>query len=885
MMNRDDRLGVGFTREREASREVNEVDRVERAGAAGDRAGRPSRWGTGSSRPFGAWARDTATRRRGEASLLTILLSGGVCLSVISVTLAFGGTADPEPSATSPAKPAAPPAEIVDQYCLACHGGASPAAGLALDSIDWSNPAANAGALEKVVKRLRAGTMPPAGMPRPQPAEYDSISTWIEAELDRSWAAKPNPGRVVPVHRLNRTEYNNAVNDLLGLNVDVTALLPGDPTADGGFDNMAEALPFTTAHLERYMSVARQVSRLAVGIVPDNAGVTTYEVPLHIVQDWRQSEDLPFGSRGGLSVEHHFPANGEYRFVVRLRANWQDYIMGLGWPQQLEIRLDGRLLDRFTIGGEAPGLPAPMSFSGPGAPGSLDWEEYMFTADERIEVTVPVTAGPHVVGVSYVREHLQPEDVPQPQQRGRLLANDEVYMDYQQVGLLEVWGPYGDVQVGVETPSRTAIFSCYPDTEAEEGQCATEILSRLGRRALRRPLVEADIERLLDFFERGRERGGSFDAGVQFALEYLLSDPEFLVRTYPAPDGVASGETYRLRDLEIASRLSFFLWGTIPDDHLLELAERGELSNPATLREQAARMLADPRAVRNLTTNFAAQWLNLRRIDDVVVDPEIYPTYDESLLEGFREETELFVANGIREDASVLELLKADYTYLNERLARHYGVPGVYGSRFRKVTLPDPEQRGGILGQGAILAVTSYPGRTSPVLRGKWILDNILGTPPPPPPPNVPVLPEGSEGAALGSVRDRLAAHRENPACSGCHSMIDPLGFALENFDVIGGWRTADEAGHPVDARASWPAGEEFEGFTGLRDWLLARPASFAETVTEKLMTYALGRRLDFYDRPAVRRIVQDAAEHGYSWSSLVLGIVESPAFTMSTAQ
>ena len=820
----------------------------------------------------------------GARALMALLVSGGVAVGVAGATAATEG-----PSARSrPMQGAFTAADVeamVESYCLVCHSDALRSGGLTLDGVDFRNPGAHAEPLEKMIVKLRARMMPPAGMPKPALAAYDSVTNWLERELDRVWAQSPNPGRLTPLHRMNRIEYNNAVNDLLGIEVDVIALLPGDPTADGSFDNMAASLPFSTAHMERYLSVARQVTRLAVGLPPTNPEVTTYEIPLHVVQDGRQTEELPFGTRGGIGVTHHFPVSGEYLLRVRLRTNWQDYIMGMGWPQQLEVRLDGRLLERFTIGGEAPGDPAPMSFSGPGEPGSIEWEEHMLTGDEHLELRAPVEAGPHVVGVSYVREHLEPEDIPQPVQRGRLLANDEVYMDHQQVHSLEIGGPYGSTVVADDdTPSRERIFSCHPSEGAEALACAREILSRTARRAYRRGVTEAEMETLLGFYDRGRREGGSFDTGIQFALEFLLSDPAFLIRVYGEPGGLAPGESFRLSDLEIASRLSFFLWSTIPDEELLEAAERGELRDEVALEAQVRRMLADPRAVETLAEDFAAQWLNLRRVEEVEVNPEIYPTFDESLLEAFRRETELFVAGTLRQDASVLELLDADYTYLNERLARHYGVEGVYGSRFRRVELPRLEERGGLLGQGALLAVTSYPGRTSPVLRGKWLLDNLLGTPPPPPPPDVPVLQEAGAGELAASVRDRLAEHRENPVCASCHVVIDPLGFALENFDVIGGWRTFDEGGHPVDARGSYPGGVEFEGFPDLREWLLDQPERFAHTLTEKLMAYALGRGIEYYDQPSIREIVSSAETEDYRWSSVVLGIVRSPAFRMSTA-
>ena len=819
--------------------------------------------------------------RAGHALGVILPLTGGVAMVLWA---GAGASLQPAPShmAFDPFS-ASDVEEVVASYCVACHNAGLMSGGLALDAVDFKNPGAYAEPLEKMIKKLRGGTMPPAGAPRPEPVVYDSTATWLEAELDRAWAAKPDPGRVTPVHRLNRTEYNNAINDLLGIDVDVMSLLPGDPTADGSFDNMAEALPFSTSHMERYMSVARQVTRLAVGLPPVNPEVATYEIPKHLVQDWRQSEDLPLGSRGGISVRHHFPVDGEYLIRVRLRANWQDYIMGMGWAQQLEIRLDGKLLERFTVGGDAPGRPAPMSFTGPGEHGDREWEAYMGSEDERLEIRVPVQAGPRVVGVSYVREHLEPEDDPKPQQRGRLLGNDEVYMSYQQVHSVAIGGPYGTGGIAEDTPARRAIFTCHPGDGIEEEACATEILWGLARQAYRRPVEDSEVQRLLDFYDRGRREGGSFDAGVQFALEFLLSDPEFLLRMYREPEGVTPGETFHLSDLEVASRLSFFLWSTIPDETLLDLAGRGQLKDPEVLEEQVRRMTADPRAVDALVGDFAAQWLNLRRIEEVEVNPQIYPNFDESLMEAFQRETELFIANTVREDRSVLELLDADYTYLNERLAVHYGVPGIYGSRFRRVTLPDLGQRGGLLAHGSLLAVTSYPGRTSPVLRGKWLLDNFLGTPPPPPLPDVPLLEETESGEVPASIREKLAQHRSSPVCATCHATIDPLGFALENFDAIGGWRTVDEGGNPVDAHGAWPGGAEFEGFADLREWFLNRPERFVHTMTEKMMTYALGRRVEYYDQPAVREIVRNAAADDYRWSSLVLGIVTSPPFLIST--
>lgn len=773
--------------------------------------------------------------------------------------------------------------EAVNTYCLACHNDALATAGLSLQSIDFRAPGVHAEVLEKVVRKLRAHMMPPAGMPRPPFASYAVMTDWLESELDQAWAAKPDPGRVTPLHRMNRYEYNNTINTLLGIEVDVMDLLPGDPTADGSFDNIASALPFSPAHLERYMSVARQVTRLAVGLPPAAAESVTYEVPLFIKQEWRQSEAMPFGSRGGLAVMHHFPAAGEYEFRILLERNYQDYIKGLGWPQQLELRLDGRLLARFTVGGDAPGTPAPLSFSGTGEPGSIDWEQYMITeADQDLFLRANLAAGPQQLTVAFLRQHFEPEEIPQPVQGGRLYANDEAYLDYQKIHTLEIIGPHQVTAGMADTPSRRKIFSCYPEQVSEEAACAREILGRLAHEAYRRPVTEADLQRLLEFFRQGREQDGRFDGGIQLALEFLLSDPDFLIRQVHSPDGLAPGALFPLSNLELASRLSYFLWSDAPDSDLLQLAETGRLSVPDNYRQQIQRLLADPRATRTLVEDFAAQWLNLRRLDEVQVDTVIFPHYDLSLMEAFREETEQFIAHTLEHDTSVMELLDADYSFMNERLARHYGITDIYGSRFRQVWFPDKRQRGGLLAHGSLLSVTSYPGRTSPVLRGKWLLDNLLGTPPPPPPPNVPILPDAEPGQIPASIRERLARHRVDPICSTCHTVIDPLGFALENFDVIGAWREYDETGNPVDPAGNYPGGVEFSGFADLRDWMLARPDQFAHTLTEKLMTYALGRRVEYYDQPAIRRIVREAAADDYRWSALVRGIAESPQFTMS---
>ena len=825
--------------------------------------------------------RQAAPRRRGVGfvSIAALAMGAAIASQLVARPLAKQG------QSAAPAARADASRAVLDKYCVSCHNERLRTAGFSLATLDAAHPGTNPDAWERVVAKLRAGSMPPPGRPRPDAATYRAVAGFLEGELDRAWLTAPNPGRTYAVHRLNRTEYNNAVRDLFALDLDVKTLLPGDDTADGSFDNVAEVLSISTAHLERYLSVARQVTRLAIGLPPSAPSLQTFAIPLHVLQDDRQSDDLPFGSRGGIAVRYQFPVDGEYAITIRLRRQYQDYLMGMGWPQTLDVRLDGKLLKRFTVGGGAKGRPAAASYAGDGEPGFAgdpEWETYMQTGgDAGLEVRIPIQAGPRTVGVSFVRELWEPEGLPQPQQRGRVLTNDQVYMDYAAVGSVQIGGPYRIDRPAGDTPSRRAIFTCKPAAASDEHACATRILSRIARLAYRRPVTPADVRTLLAFFDDGRRDGGNFDAGIQFALERVLVDPDFLLRVHRDPSGrAASASAYRLSDLDVASQLSFFLWSSIPDERLLDLAERKQLTTPAVLEQEVKRMLADPRAPSSLVDDFAAQWLNLRRIGEVVVHPDSYPSFDDSLLDAFKQETELFVGSTVREDRSVLDLLRANYTFVNERLARHYKIPGIYGSRFRRVELTNPAQRGGLLAHGSLLATTSYPDRTSPVLRGKWLLNNLFGLPVPPPPPGVDTnLAENKPGAAPKSIRERLAQHRTDPGCASCHSVIDPLGFALENFDAIGGWREKDETGHAVDATGTTASGATVEGLAGLRAALLEQPEQFPRTVTEKLLAYALGRRLEYYDHPAVRKIVRDAAANDYRWSSIILGIVNSPTF------
>lgn len=838
------------------------------------------------------------TSRSGTAPLvaLAVLTAGWVAV------LSGAQNAAPTPPVASPASaPSTPSGQgtasaasprtarqtTVQRYCVTCHSARLKTAGLVLEGQDVEHPGANPALWEKVVGRLRSGAMPPTGVPRPDAATYHGLISFLETELDRAWLAAPNPGRIGAIHRLNRTQYNNAIRDLFALDIDVRAQLPGDETADGSFDNFADSLSISTAHLERYLSVARQVTRLATGLPPVAPGVSIHQVPLHIVQNDRQSEDLPLGSRGGIAINYSAPVDGEYLVKVRLRRQYQDYLMGMGWEQQLDVRVDGKLVKRFSVGGKAQGRAAAASYAGDGEPGfagAPEWEDYMqLSGDKHLELRVPMKAGPRVLGVTFVREMWEPEGLPQPLQRGRVLTNDQLYMDNAAVGAVHITGPFQATGPAVDTPSRRALFICQPKATTEEAGCASRILSRMSRLAYRRPVAKADVDGLMTFFAQGRKEGGSFDAGIQFALERMLVDPDFLLRVHRDRAGVTSAagaRSYPLSDVELASRLSFFIWGSVPDERLLDLAEKGQLAKPAVLEQEVRRMMKDRRAVDTLSLDFAAQWLNLRRVGEVVAHPDYYPSFDDSLLEAFQKETELFVSSTVQDDRSVLDLIRADYTFVNERLAQHYKIPGIYGSRFRRVTVPDINQRGGVLAHGSLLATTSYPDRTSPVVRGKWLLENIFGVTVPAPPPGVnTALADPSPGQKPPTIRARLALHRKQPVCASCHAIIDPSGFALENFDAIGGYRTVDEAGNPVDSMGNTVDGTPVDGLKGLRALLLNPRDKFPHTVTEKLMAYALGRRVEYFDRPTIRQIVRDAEARDYSWSSLVLGIVKSPAF------
>ena len=776
--------------------------------------------------------------------------------------------------------------QTIGRYCATCHNDRLQTAGLVLTGLDLSEVGAHAETWEKVITKLRTRTMPPVGRPRPAADTYDTLAGWLETEIDRFAAAGPNPGRTEAFHRLNRAEYGNAIRDLLALDVDVAELLPADDFDEYGFDNMADILTVSPALMERYLSAARKIGRLAVGETPLGPATDTYDVPILLMQDDRMGDDVPFGSRGGIGIRHYFPVDGEYDVEIRLHRNYVNYVRGMGSRHELEVRLDGQLVRSFVFGGEEPeGIQAPASYGG-NQFGDPAWEEYMLYADANMRARFQATAGPHVVSVAFVRRFTEPEGVLQPRQSIFAVAVNEMRDGNAAVEHVAVGGPHSSTGPG-DTPARQALFTCRPasDATADEEACAAEILSSLARRAYRRTLEAEDVATLMDFYRAGRD-GGSFDSGIQLALERVLISPDFLFRVERDPIDVRPGASYALNDTEIASRLSYFLWSSGPDDELLDLAEQGRLNDPEVLAQQARRMLADPRS-KELVRNFAGQWLYLRNLRGVVPDAVVFPEFDENLRDAFLEETELFVESLIREDRSVLDLLGADYTYVNERLAEHYGIPDVYGSQFRRVTLPAQvaERRGGIFGHGSLLTVTSYPNRTSPVLRGKWVLANILGTPPPPPPADVPDLPDRGEDGRAATVRDRLQRHRESPACSVCHAPMDPLGLALENYDAVGKWRETGEANLPIDASGNLPDGTAFAGPTGLRTLLLERREQFMGTFTEKLLAYALGRGPEYYDRPTVRAITRAAASDNYRWSSIITGIVQSTPFRMRRSE
>jgi mono/diheme cytochrome c family protein len=771
-------------------------------------------------------------------------------------------------AAQSAAQSAAPPTEraFVDRYCIGCHSDRAKTGGLTLQRISLDSTPEATEIWEKVVRKLRGGMMPPLGAPRPDQPTIDGIVSLLETSIDRAALARPNPGRS-PLHRLNRTEYANAVRDLLALDIDATSLLPADDEANG-FDNIADVLKVSPSLLEQYLTASRKIAGLAVGASKVAPASAVYRVPPDRAQS-DHVEGLPLGTRGGIVIRHNFPLDADYDFRVNLLQNIVGYVPGLEWPHTLEISIDGERVFTAPVGGDADNTLSDTNLA-----------QAKETLDQRLRARIRVKAGPRVVGVAFVKKSSAESVEPlQPFTRDLDMQNMNgvPLIEHVQIG-----GPFDPTGAG-DTPSRRRIFVCRPAhaNAREETACAKTILSTVARRAYRRP-VDTDIDTLLGFYDAGRSQGG-FDRGIEDALRFILTSPKFLFRDEPDPPGVAPGAVYPITDLELASRLSFFLWSSVPDDQLLTVATQGKLKDPVVLDRQVRRMLADARS-KALVDNFAAQWLFVRNLQSFQPDTATFPNFDDNLRQAFRRESELFFESVMREDRNVLDLLTADYTFVNERLARHYGIPNVYGSRFRRVTLPD-ENRRGLLGQGSMLAVTSYPNRTSPVLRGKWILENILGTPPPPPPPNVPTLKENSEGGKVLSVRERLEEHRKNPACATCHRVMDPLGFSLDNFDATGEWRTKEAVGVPVDASGQLADGTPVDGPVALRNALLKHPEQFVRTMTEKLLTYGLGRGLEYYDMPVVRAIARDAARQNYRFSSLITGIVKSSTFQTKKAQ
>ena len=778
-------------------------------------------------------------------------LATGVVLTVVGVFL---------PAASSAQQNASSSRQLLDRYCVACHNERLETAGLRLDQIDVANVSEGAEVWEKVVRKLRTGTMPPATRPQPSAGDRDALASWLETSLDGLAAATPHPGRTETLRRLNRTEYQNAIRDLLSLDIDATALLPADESGYG-FDNVTVGdLP--PALLDRYISAAQKISRLAIG----STQTTLQSDVIRVDADTTQEEHvpgLPIGTRGGVSIPYTFAQDGEYDIQVRLARNRTGNIGGLRDPRphELELLLDREQIATFTIQKPENGDDSAV--------------------DRNLKIRVPVTAGPHDLGATFLKTASSlPETAREPlQSHFNEIRHPRLTPGIYQVSITGPYGPQG----ADDTPSRRRVFVCEPATPTTEDEeaCAQEILSALMRRAYRRPISETDVDGPMAFYREGRS-DGDFDAGIGQALSAVLINPEFLFRVELDPDDVASGTAYPISDLELASRLAFFLWSSLPDDELLDAAIRGDLSRPEELESQTRRMLADPRSF-NIASNFAGQWLLLRNLEAVSPDPRLYPDFDDNLRRAFREETELFVDSVLREDRSVLELLSADYTFLNERLAKHYGIPDVYGTRFRRVALADDSRRGGLLRQGSILAVTSYATRTSPVIRGKWVLDNIVGAPPPPPPTNVPALEETSVAANL-PMRQRLSQHRTNPVCASCHNSIDPVGFALENFDALGRWRDHEGDSGPVDVSGGLPGVGDFDGVTGLEAGLLSRPELFAGRITEKLLTFALGRGVEYYDAPAIRKILRATEPNGYRLSSLIVGIVKSVPFQMRTS-
>jgi mono/diheme cytochrome c family protein len=814
------------------------------------------------------------TMRTASGFVLALLMTGATSASRPRAQALPGSAA--KPSVADAVRPRAfggtDARALLNEYCVGCHNARLKTANLSLDRADVTAIGADAETWEKVLLKLRTGAMPPVGRPHPDASSAGAMGAWLETQLDRAAVAHPNPG-AVPAHRLNRAEYTNVIRDLLALDIDAKALLPADD-AGYGFDNIADVLSVSPGLLERYLVAAQTVSRLAIGDPTIRPAVQPYKQLELLRQEDRVSEDLPFGTRGGVVAHHTFPLDGEYDIKVTLqKAVEGERVRGVQERNVLELYLDGRLLKEFTIF-----CPERQRGGGGGEGGTQD--ACAQAADANLSMRVPVKAGPHIVGAAFQRnfvigEGLQPDRTPVVSMAYAFGQQIQTAVDSILIG-----GPF-DVAGAGASPSRQRIFVCRPSEPKDEEHCAKTILAALARRAYRKPVTDADVQPLLTFYESGR-RERDFESGIQFALEALLVSPDFLFRSERARAESGPATAVRVSDVELASRLSFFLWSSMPDEELLDVAARGQLRTPAVLARQVKRMLTNPRADA-MVSNFGGQWLLLRSLPEAAIDPHEYPDFDDNLREAFRRETELLLASQVREDRPVGELLRSDYTFVNERLAEFYGIPHVYGSHFRRVQITNP-QRFGLLGQASILTATSYGNRTSPVLRGKWVLENILGAPPPPPPPNVPALDDTPAGSVPKTMRERMSQHRANPVCASCHARIDPLGFALENFDAIGHWR-GSEGGHVLDVSGALPDGTAFNGPAELRTLLQRHQSEFVTTAVIKLLTYALGRGVEYYDMPAVRQILHDAAPHDYAWSSIIEGIVKSVPFQMRRAE
>jgi mono/diheme cytochrome c family protein len=783
------------------------------------------------------------------------------CVAVIAAGRGVAARPAQGEQASSPASYRA----TLDQYCLTCHNARTRSGGLAFDTLDLANVSRDAASWERVVRKLNTRTMPPIGAKRPSDAAYETLASWLEARLDQAAAAAPNPGRPL-VHRLNRAEYANAIHDLLDLDVDVTVLLPPDDSAYG-FDNISDVLGVSPSLQERYLSAAEKISEAALGDPATGRITETFRVRQDLSQD-QHLEGLPLGTMGGALIRHTFPLDGEYDLQVRFfRTNFGN-LRGLEHPHAVEVTLDGARIRLATIGGDE---DLRAAFDKP--------TETADAIDARFAVRVPVKAGPHSIGISFV-ENMGLVDTARLQPFLRSSADTLDWTGRPHLDRITITGPFNATGPG-DTPARRRIFTCRPSippgATPSETACARQIIATLARRAYRQPVKDADLQPILEFYKSSR-RETTFERSIQSALQLILASPKFVFRVEQDPPNLPAGSVYRVSDVELASRLSFFLWSSIPDDELLAAATQGRLSDRVELDRQVRRMLADRRSA-SLVSNFAGQWLLIRNLKTFLPNSDEFPDFDDNLRQSFARELEMFFESVMREDRSALDLLTADYTFVDERLARHYGIPEVYGSQFRRVTLTDDARRG-LLGKGSLLAVTSHATRTSPVSRGKWVLENILGMPPAPPPPDVPTLKEPEPGAAVRTMREQMMEHRANPACASCHKVMDPIGFAMENFDAVGGWRARD-AGVPIDASGELADGTKVDGIAALRQALVSRPDVFVGTLTEKMLTYALGRGLDHSDMPAVRAIVASARRDGYRFSSIVSGIVTSTPFQM----